>query len=237
MNRKPIILGIIVLIFTFSILLYGCEQQRPSKEPITPTTTEPPITKPADQPQLPADDTGATSEGVNSVIDANNQFAFDFYSNLKGKEEGNIFFSPYSISTVLAMTYEGAHGETAEEIHSVFNFPEDENVRKPSFLAVYNQLNKRDAKYKLHTANALWVQNDYQLLNKYTDTIENYYGGKATNVDFEGATEETRKIINNWVEDKTNNKIKDLFPKGSLNSFTRLVRNMFLKRFVSSGLA
>lgn len=166
------------------------------------------------------DDSGATQINISSVINANNQFALDLYSELKDKED-NIFFSPYSISVALAMTYEGARGQTAEEMQSVFHFPEDNSARRSSFAALYNNINNKSAEYQLSTANALWIQKDYKLLDNYTNVVQNYYGGRATNVDF--ASEDARKTINNWVEDKTNNKIKDLFPQGSLNGYTRLV--------------
>ncbi|GAH79670.1 unnamed protein product, partial [marine sediment metagenome] len=116
-----------------------------------------------------------------------------------------------------------AKGETAEEIQSVFYFPEDENIRKPSFAKIYNQINKVDKKYELHTANALWAQKDYKFLEEYINTIEKYYVGKVTNVDFINATEDARVIINKWVEEQTNNKIKDLIPQGFLDALTRLV--------------
>ncbi|MDY6958461.1 MAG: serpin family protein, partial [Halobacteriota archaeon] len=134
-----------------------------------------------------------------------------------------VFFSPYSISTALAMTYEGARGETAEEIQSVFYFPVDDETRRRSFEAIHNNFNKEDADYKLETANALWIQEDYRILDEYIDTIEKYYGGRATNLDFINSTEDSRQTINSWVEEKTNNKIKDLFPQGSLDRYTRLV--------------
>lgn len=162
------------------------------------------------------------STDVNKIINSNNQFALDLYANLK-EEEGNIFFSPYSISTALAMTYEGARGQTADEIRSVFYLPSDDNIRRSYFLESYNQLNKENTEYELKTANALWAQEDYQFLDEYKEVIEEYYGGKTTNVDFVDETEEARNIINNWVEDKTNNKIKDLIPPGVLDRFTRLV--------------
>ncbi len=230
MDRKYLKIGLIALV-VLVISIAGCvKQDNKSDEPIkdeikpidqeTPKAGQEPIQT---EPETLLDDSGATAKGISSVVDANNQFTFDFYSNLKDKEDGNIFFSPYSISTALAMTYEGARGQTAKEIQSVFNFPEDSSARRPNFAAVYNQLNKRDAKYKINTANALWVQEDFQLLDDYTNTIEAYYGGKATNVDFAGATEQARKTINTWVENKTNNKIKDLFPAGSLDPSTRLV--------------
>lgn len=188
-----------------------------------------------------ADDSKSTPEGVNKTINSNNQFAFDLYLKLKDVpeyNESNIFFSPYSISVALGMTYEGAKGETAEEIQSVFYFPEDKNIRQSSFAKIYNQINKVDKKYKLHTANALWAQKDYKFLEEYINTIEKYYVGKVTNVDFINATEDARVIINKWVEEQTNNKIKDLIPAGVLNTLTRLVltnaiyfKGLWIKQF------
>ncbi|HHD92105.1 MAG TPA: serpin family protein, partial [Candidatus Portnoybacteria bacterium] len=169
-----------------------------------------------------ADDTGATPTGINSVVKANNQFALNLYSQLKNKP-GNIFFSPYSISTALSMVYEGARGQTAKEMQSVFNFPKDDQIRRSSFASIYNQFNKPSSKYKLSVANALWAEKSYHFLKSYLETVKKYYGGKATNLDFVHSTELSRQTINHWVEDKTNNKIKNLLPAGSLNSMTRLV--------------
>lgn len=205
MNKKIILVLAVVIIVLGGAGIYYFKNQEPTPEPV-------PV----------ANDKGATPAGINSVISANDQFALDLYSQLKNSE-GNIFFSPYSISTALAMTYEGARGKTADEMQAVFHFPTDGNLRKSSFAAIHNQLNKPDAKYKLNIANALWAQNDYKFLNDYLTTLQQYYAGKATNVDFKNSTEEARQTINKWVESKTNNKIKDLFPQGSLNNMTRLV--------------
>jgi len=83
---------------------------------------------------------------INNVVNANNQFTLDFYSRLKNKENGNIFFSPFSISTALAMTYEGAKEETAKEMRSVFYFPEDNNLRRTEYAAIIDEINKEDKK-------------------------------------------------------------------------------------------
>lgn len=174
------------------------------------------------QPQL-ADDSGATPEGIISQIDASNQFALEFYSNIRDSEDGNIFYSPYSISTALSMTYEGAKGETADEIQSVFHFSENDSERRSSAAAIYNQLNQWGSEYQLNTANALWIQEDYPVFDEYKETVEDYYAGKASNVDFKRDTEQARQTINSWVEEKTNYKIKDLFSQGTLNEMTRLV--------------
>ncbi|MFC1625674.1 serpin family protein [Patescibacteria group bacterium] len=161
--------------------------------------------------------------GINSIVDANNQFAFDYYFKLKEKEGGNIFFSPFSISSALAMTYEGARNKTAEEMISVFHFPKNDNLRRTEYANVYNEINKEDKKYELKIANALWVQEDYKFLKDYLDVVEKYYAGKATNLDFVKDTENSRLTINNWVEEQTNNKIIDLIPQDALNKMTRLV--------------
>jgi serpin B len=120
------------------------------------------------------------------------------------------------------MTYEGAMGETAEEMQSVFYFP-DEEIRRTNFARIYNQLNPANAPYQLSTANALWAQEDYPFLDEYLNVTETYYRGKVTNLDFITRTEESRQTINTWVEEQTNNKIKDLLPQGSITSYTRLV--------------
>jgi serpin B len=168
------------------------------------------------------DDSGSTQEGIQEVVNANNQFAFDLYSKLDESEEGNIFYSPYSISAALAMTYEGAKGQTASEMKEVFHFPES-NVLRPNFAAIYNGINQENSVYELKTGNALWVQQDYPFLGEYTESVEKYYGGKASNVDFIEETEKSRETINSFIEEQTNDKIKDLIPAGVLNSMTRLV--------------
>lgn len=167
----------------------------------------------APEPSLPPD---------NSVVNANSQFSLDLYAEFK-KETGNIFFSPGSISTALAMVYEGARGKTAEEMQSVCHFPTDGDSRRTSFALVHDRLNKPNSKYKLSIANALWVQDGYTLLDEYVAVVRKYYAGEAANVDFGNPVETARQTINRWVEDKTHDKIRDLFPEGSLAGETSLV--------------
>ncbi len=163
---------------------------------------------------------------TSSIVDANNRFCFDMFSKLvQDKKTDNIFFSPFSISVALAMTYEGARGVTAKEIERVFYLPEDSKIRREGFLEMINEINKKDKKYQLHTANALWVEKDYKLLDDYLKTIAEYYQGKATNVGFidNDEREQSRQLINKWVENQTNNKIIELIKPDMLDSSTRLV--------------
>ncbi|MHA1476223.1 MAG: serpin family protein [Promethearchaeota archaeon] len=168
------------------------------------------------------DDTGSSSQGIQEVVNANNQFAFDLYSKFNESEEGNVFYSPYSIFSALAMTYEGAKGQTAEEMKSVFHFPEND-VLRPNFAAIYNGINQGSKSYELRTGNALWGQIDFPFLEDYINRVGTYYGGKIANVDFVNETEKTRETINSFIEEQTNDKIKDIIPLGYLDALTRLV--------------
>ncbi|RLI99150.1 MAG: serpin family protein [Candidatus Aenigmatarchaeota archaeon] len=176
------------------------------------------------QPDQPpqADDNGSTPLGIQKVVDANNQFAFELYSELNKAEDNNIFYSPYSISAALAITYEGAKGKTADEMISVFHFPKN-NILRPNFAAIYNKINKNDKHYKLSAGNTLWAQYDYPFLDEYMNLVEKFYGGKAANVDFVEETEKSRQTINTFIKEQTNNKIKELIPEGVLDKMTRLV--------------
>ena len=172
--------------------------------------------------QVYVDDTDSTDQGVKAVVSANNEFAFDFYFELDKNELGNIFYSPYSLSAALAMVYEGAEGKTADEIKSVFHFPES-NILRSNFAAIYNDLNNNNEEYVLSTANALWSQKDYPFLPDYLAIIERYYAGEVSNLDFAHKGEESRRVINSYIEDQTNNKIKGLIPFGTLNEYTKLI--------------
>ena len=168
------------------------------------------------------------TEFVKSVANGINQFAFEFYKKFKEDSnyiDKNFFFSPYSISTAFAIVYEGAKGKTKEEIQNVFHFPEDDNIRRNGFSEIHTKINKLSKNYELKTTNALWAQKDYKFLKEYFNIIKKFYGGKIENLDFKNPKEreKSRKIINNWIEKETNDKIKNLIPKGILSEWTRLV--------------
>jgi len=179
---------------------------------------------PVEPPQV--DTNGSTLEGINQVVNANNQFGLDLYSVLSKKagDEENLFFSPYSISTSFSMAYEGANGETAKQIKDVFYFPENDVLRSNS-AAIYTNLNKKDKSYELRTGNALWTQKDYKFLDEYKAVVEKYYGGKAADLDFINDNENSRLTINQFIEDQTNGRIQDLIPQAPkvLTQDTRLV--------------
>ncbi len=161
-----------------------------------------------------------------AVVAGNNKFALNLYQNLKAKE-GNLFLSPYSISTALAMTYAGAKGTTEQQMAKTLQFPtENGNERfHKEFGAIIRQLNAAGEKggYELAVANALWGQNGSKFLPEFLTLVRENYGGNLQQVDFATQTEAARKTINAWVENKTKDKIKELIKPGILDSMTRLV--------------
>ncbi|MBI3018313.1 MAG: serpin family protein, partial [Deltaproteobacteria bacterium] len=156
------------------------------------------------------------------LTEANNRFTFDVYKKLGGEEKGNLFFSPFSILAAFAMMIEGAQGKTAEEIQNVFHFPKDTALLRSTFSTLYAELNKKKAKYKLHMANALWVQQGLKLLKTYQDRVRKFYGGEAKEVHF-GDGAKAAKIINTWIEGKTNHKILNFFKPEDFTNLTQLV--------------
>lgn len=187
------------------------------------TKVESPISSTASTSQTANNDTSSsTIQNALMVAMANDKFTFSLFTQLNKTEKGNIFYSPFSIFSALAMTYEGAKGQTASEMKSVFDFP-DVKILRPNFASNYKSINTLNADYELKTGNALWVQNSYPLLANYINTVNRYYGGKATNLDFVKATERSRLTINTYIEKQTNNKITNLIPSGSINNLTRLV--------------
>lgn len=161
-------------------------------------------------------------EAMPEVVKAINLFGLDIYQQL-GHESGNIFYSPLSLSTALAMTLEGARKETARQMSQVLHLLMTDEQRRQGMARLRELTNRPDRKSQLYQANALWVQKNFQLLKSYLETIASFYDGQATNVDFVSRREEARRMINDWTAEKTAGKIKDLIPPGVLNPLTQLV--------------
>ncbi len=159
-----------------------------------------------------------------ALVRGNNTFALDLYGELRA-QEGNLFFSPFSISTALAMTYGGARGSTAAQMEQVLHFEVTTERLHQAFSQLVETLNAQGAKgdYQLSVANVLWGQQGVGFLKKFLDLTEKHYGAGLRQVDFAAATEAARRAINAWVEEETQGKIKDLIQPGVLNALTRLV--------------
>ena len=154
---------------------------------------------------------------------ANNTFAFELYTKLSSAQ-GNVIFSPYSISSALSMTAAGAKGETLRQMLATLHLPAQEEVHQ-SIKDLSNSLAEISVskRIKLNTANSLWLQNGNPFTASFLELVQKYYDAELKNVDFKNASNEARIEINKWVEVKTQEKIKDLLKLGSVRSDTKLI--------------
>ena len=159
-----------------------------------------------------------------TLVKGSNAFAIDLYGKLKDKP-GNLFFSPYSISTALAMTYAGARANTEAQMAKVLHFGVGQDKLHGLFKSIGDVLNAggRERGCQLSVANALWGQQGERFLDRFLTVTRANYGAGLRQVDFKNATEAARQRINAWVSEQTQGKIKELIAKGDLGSLTRLV--------------
>lgn len=208
---KKLILGLmLVMLFVGSLSACGPEVVKSAKQRVNnPEVSETEMT---------------------TLVGGNIGFAFDLYQELREKD-GNLFYSPYSLSLALAMTYAGARGETEQQMADVLNFYLPQNQLHPAFNSLDQELARRgkgtkgkDGEgFRLNIVNAIWGQKDYEFLVDFLDILAENYGAGLQILDFISAPEESCVTINKWVSDKTEKRIKDLVPRGAIGTSTRLV--------------
>jgi len=214
--KKGLLSVISVLMVTLMVVLGACSQAAGGEllQSEKPRETAPEVSAP----------------DLTTLVEGNSAFAFDLYQQLKD-EEGNLFYSPYSISLALAMTYGGARSETEAQMANALRFSLPQSRLHPAFNALALELDshgegaqgKDDEGFRLNIINAIWGQQDYEFLTEFLDLLAVNYGAGLRVLDFIGATEESRVTINDWVADQTEGRIEDLIPQGLINAMTRLV--------------
>jgi serpin B len=170
-------------------------------------------------PPAPAD-----VPGKDAVVKANNRFALDLYGRVRG-QEGNLFFSPSSISAALAMTYAGARGPTAEQMATVLSVPPEQEWLHSAYASFLQDLKNQGEPpgCKLTLANALWGQKGHGFQPGFLKVLKNSYHSDLHEVDFRQGPDEARKSINAWVEEETRQKIHEMVKPGQLDAQTLLV--------------
>jgi serpin B len=155
-----------------------------------------------------------------------NPFAFDLYKQLRS-HKGNVFVSPFSISCALSMTAAGAKGETLAQMAKVLHLQDNGGkVGQEKFRDLIGQTHapqRRVRPFQLDVANAIWAQKGYPWRDEFKVAVQSAFQSDVNEADFKTQAEETRLAINKWVEERTRDKIKDLFAKGVINSLTRMV--------------
>jgi serpin B len=164
------------------------------------------------------------------LVRGNSEFAFALYQQAV-PEDGNVFYSPYSISLALAMTYAGAKGQTADGMAQTLHFMLPSDRLHPAFNKLALELESRsrskdldpDQVFQLNVANSLWGQSGFAFEQEFLDTLARNYAAGMRLVDYAKDAAGARKEINEWVSRSTNQKIKDIIPPGALDALTRLV--------------
>lgn len=158
------------------------------------------------------------------IADGNNSFAFDLFHELRSKKDGNIFYSPFSISTALAMTYAGADGQTEAEMKSVLHFGDNDGNFHMGYGDYLTLLKSNaDSVIDLRIANRLWGDEMFEASSMYLTLTRSAYGSALEQLDFRKNAEKSRTHINDWVADQTEQHIKDLIPSGAVDKDTRMV--------------
>ncbi|MHB0924182.1 MAG: serpin family protein [Bellilinea sp.] len=220
----------IVMTAILTLAAAGCAPQSaaPTDEPTPESPMETPMTQEINlKSDLPREEPSQTAlSNMAALSGSNTAFALDLYQQLRS-QDGNLFYSPFSISLALAMTYAGAQGDTESQMASAMHFDLPQEDLHPAFNALNTTLNGRVGEegqpgFKLNIANALWGQQGFAFSPEFLDLLAVNYGAGMQAVDY-AQSEAARKTINDWVEDQTEGKIKDLIPANALNALTRLV--------------
>jgi serpin B len=175
----------------------------------------------------------AQEEAIPDLVAGNSQFALDLYGELSQATDGNLVFSPFSVSQALAMTHAGAEGPTAAQMADTLSFGLPEPGLHETFSALGIALVARGtdegdpeqgvSAKALHIANALWGEQTYPFADSFSDRLASDYGAALQETDFVGAPDAARDEINDWVADQTEERIQDIVPEGAITPDTRLV--------------
>ncbi len=232
-SLPKLLLGLL-FVLTLALVLQACgsgdgadDQAKPALDFVTPT--------PRSCTAADVDNTQPVDEDVIQLACDNSNFAFDLYSALSDGED-NLFFSPFSISQVLAMAYAGARGETECQMMDTLRYGLPQDRLHPAFHALDLALHSRgedafnpseseedNPNFRLNIANAVWGQEGLEFSGDYEETLAKNYGGEMRRLNFTAAPEESRVLINDWVAEETEGKIQDLFPPGTIDAQTLFV--------------
>ena len=215
MNRRLIAVLVIVLLLP---MMASIQMAQPAAGEVLKS----------DKERITSPDVSPSEQAL--LVEGNSAFAFELYQAIR-EEEGNLFYSPYSISLALAMTYAGARGETAQQMADTLQFILEQERLHPAFNWLDAELAKRgegaegkDGEgFRLNIVNAIWGQKDYEFLSDFLDVLAENYGAGLRILDFITETGKSRLAINDWVSDQTEGCIEDLIPQGAIDALTRLV--------------
>ena len=171
---------------------------------------------------LTAQALGVERTELTPLVEANNAFALQLYGKLRSTED-NLAFSPYGISSSLAMAYAGARGETARQMEQTLHFDQYKERVHEVFGRLRLALKSAQDRNELSVANSLWPQTTYPILEEYLRVLKSDYGATITPLDYLRDSQSARARINHWVDVTTRHKITEIIGPADINGLTRMV--------------
>jgi len=202
---------LIFLAALFVLLFTQCKKDGPSPVTVDFSCTDQPL--------------------VCDLTAANGNFAIDVFKKINSEEQvdKNIFISPFSISTALAMTVNGAAGQTLDDMRNTLKINTIGMAEvNESYKTLLGTLPLLDAQTKLKLANSIWHQVNYPVLGSFLETNSGYYDSEILPVDFR-LPEPVIKAVNKWVEDKTDGLIKEAVKELPSSTVMLLVNAIYFK--------
>lgn len=187
-----------------SFVLYGCNERPVQELSNTAATVE------------------QRGSNVQRLVDGNNQFACKLYAELR-RSEGNLFFSPVSISTALSTILPGARSTTAEQMRHVLHWELPNERLYLDLASLRLQLQSRQKGLEVALANRLWAQTDVKLSSEFVGLLKGRLGAEVGQIDFAELGDDARHPINAWIAKETDDHIHELLASGAVDSSTRLV--------------
>lgn len=166
------------------------------------------------------------AQNTADLVNGNTSFAIDLYKQFaKSNANKNLFFSPFSISEAVALTYAGAANNTEKQMQQVLQFPEKQEDLHNGFSDLKVALTKNTDSVTLKNANSLWAQKDYIFKPEYLSLVQTKYNAPAYSVNFKKPNLLKQAVwdINSWVEKNTDNQIKELVKNDDVTKETRLI--------------
>lgn len=162
------------------------------------------------------------AEEAKMAAESSNLFAIDLHRQFSG-QEGNLFYSPASISVALGLTYSGALGETQKQMAKVLHVPTDQAAWAKACQQLLPLFNQKADGLEINLANRLWGQKGFTFNPTFLQNAQDVWRAPLGELDFIAQADPSRQTINRWVESQTANRIKNLLPTDSITGDTRLV--------------
>lgn len=187
------------------------------------------INKPGENEEPPGVSTESLEKINIGLVENNNRFAFKLFKKLIKEDTGiNVFISPFSISAVLTMTYNGASGQTGKDMAEALNFGDLPQAKiNEDFKQLISKIENSDKEIELAIANSIWTRKDFVVKKDFLDRNHEFFSAEINSIDFDKP--DAPKSINDWIENNTNGKIDRMIDAIDRDVIMYLINAIYFK--------